>query len=381
MIKNLIHLVIHLIRHPGRTLLLPLKIMRLCRVIAPIYSPKYPLVLLRAVRLYFEKGYKPEEALLCGLLEPDCSESQISKFVSTIEMLKIQKTLNPETWRPTVENKGIFYRYCDALGFPVPELYALFFKEAAGYATEGSYFRSRDAWREFIDTKLPSTFVVKPARCGYGVGIAVFERDQERGFIDAASGELYKADDLYERMRSFPYDDAFVIQERLRNHPDLVRLSGTPYLQTIRVLTYVDRHGRCRIQYASLKVIVGRNVIDNLQLGKTGNMPAPISLENGILRPAVTNTPNVSGFQTVFFHPDTGVPFEGFPVPLWEEACVLVRAVALKFLPLRTVGWDIALTPDGPYIVEGNWNAGPPVESKMMDVITATLREDEQVGE
>ena len=44
---------------------------------------------------------------------------------------------------------------------------------------------------------------------------------------------------------------------------------------------------------------------------------------------------------------------------LWKESCQLAIETARNFLPLRIVGWDIAITPNGPSIVEGNAWADP----------------------
>jgi len=45
-------------------------------------------------------------------------------------------------------------------------------------------------------------------------------------------------------------------------------------------------------------------------------------------------------------------------LPFWDEACALAETAARHFLPIRTIGWDVALTPEGPVILEGNfwWN-------------------------
>lgn len=341
--------------------------------IVPFYSPKYPGVLLRAARLLLEKGFDPYEALRLGLLELDFPKTELCKFASKREMMRIQLSLNPMSWISLIEDKSIFYMYCNALGIPVPKLYAIFFRETTGYSTNGSILRTRDDWQEFINMALPSEFIVKPARGAYGVGVMCFLRTRYKEFVNAATGKLYKAKDIYDTMLSYAADNAFVIQERLMNHPDLIRLSGTEYLQTLRVFTLVDKNGQCRILHANFKSIVGQNIIDNQHWGRTGNLSAQISLDKGTLKPAVKLTPNVSGIKIVFSHPKTGVSFEGFHIPLWNDVCRLVKETSLKFLPLRTIGWDIAVTPKGPYIVEGNAFADPPSGQKIMDVILASF--------
>ena len=57
-------------------------------------------------------------------------------------------------------------------------------------------------------------------------------------------------------------------------------------------------------------------------------------------------------------HPDTGVPFAGLRIPMYEEALALVRNASRHFGFMRTIGWDVAITPDGPMLIEANayWN-------------------------
>ena len=192
-------------------------------------------------------------------------------------------------------------------------------------------------------------------------------------FVDVSSSIQYAAKDIYDMM--FMAGEDFVIQERLKNHPELMRLSGTQSLQTLRVWTFVNKKGQSCILAAFFKPIVGQNITDNHDHGRTGNLLSDIILDKGTLKSAVKFTPNVSGMTTVTSHPKTGIPFEGFNIPLWDDVCSLAKEVALKFLPLRIIGWDIAVTPNGPYIIEGNIFADPINQHKNMDVILSKVLE------
>jgi len=50
-----------------------------------------------------------------------------------------------------------------------------------------------------------------------------------------------------------------------------------------------------------------------------------------------------------------------------------VEATAVKFWPLRTIGWDVALTPNGPRIVEGNVWWDPPNQHDCMGRLVEAL--------
>ena len=53
-------------------------------------------------------------------------------------------------------------------------------------------------------------------------------------------------------------------------------------------------------------------------------------------------------------HPDTGVTFEGYKIPYFEDAIDLAKKATERFYGFCSIGWDIAITSDGPTIIEGN---------------------------
>ncbi len=53
-------------------------------------------------------------------------------------------------------------------------------------------------------------------------------------------------------------------------------------------------------------------------------------------------------------HPKTGVKFKGFVIPFWDDVLKLVEKASAVVPEVGYVGWDIAITPNGPVIVEGN---------------------------
>ena len=58
--------------------------------------------------------------------------------------------------------------------------------------------------------------------------------------------------------------------------------------------------------------------------------------------------------KKVTAHPDTGVTFEGYKIPFFDEAVALAKRATECFYGFCSIGWDIAITTDGPIIIEGN---------------------------
>ena len=366
--------VVKLFIQPANRIRRLIRIGRLCGRVRPLLSRDYRRGFCRAVQLCRQERFLPDEAFRLGLFDPELSEEESACFVSRKKLTRVQESLNPVSWAPLLKDKSLLYRYCRAVDIPIPELYAIYFQDMPGWSNTGSFIEGRSGWGRFINDELPREFVIKPARSALGKGIMAFRRS-ENDFIDA-EGKSYSASGICDLMWGNCEFSCFVIQERLRNHPELVRLSGNDNLQTVRMISFVDMAGGADILQAQLKLITGDNVTDNFEYGLTGNIQAQVSVADGKLSHAITIAPDGSGIKTVAAHPQTDICLAGFQLPFWAEACRLVKCAALKFSPIRTIGWDVALTGDGPVVLEGNiwWN--PPNQHKCMDRLLETLCSD-----
>ncbi|MBF2055266.1 MAG: hypothetical protein IGS03_17595 [Candidatus Sericytochromatia bacterium] len=63
-----------------------------------------------------------------------------------------------------------------------------------------------------------------------------------------------------------------------------------------------------------------------------------------------------SFFTPLASHPDTGAALVGLQLPDFEQVLRLVKTAARRLPLVRAVGWDIALSAQGPCLIEGNDN-------------------------
>ena len=149
---------------------------------------------------------------------------------------------------------------------------------------------------------------------------------------------------LIQRLKATGNDfvEAFVTQ-----HKDLMQLSPSG-LNTVRIITQLDKNDQVHIIGARLRITVN-SAIDNLA---AGNIAAPIDLETG----QVTGPGVYSDITKTdeYRHPVTGVEIVGFQVPFWPETLEMCKAAALLDTRNRSIGWDVAITDDGPELIEGN---------------------------
>jgi hypothetical protein len=92
--------------------------------------------------------------------------------------------------------------------------------------------------------------------------------------------------------------------------------------------------------------------VDNM---KAGGLIVPVALADGALGRACFGY----GGQDHDIHPATGAPIAGRTLPDWAAAIALaVDAHARAFADYVLIGWDVAFTPQGPLLIEGNGKPG-----------------------
>lgn len=331
-------------------------------------SINYLRVLLRNIRICNQRGYTPIEAFRLGFFSADFDTSLLDKFTSRKALTKIQEGLNPPSCAELVKNKVLFYSFCLEVKIRVPQWYVVSGGERQFWNSYNNKMMSSVKDKtEFIKQELPGEFAIKPARGAYGEGVIIINRINE-GFKDT-DGNSYSASELHDYIQS-RYPDGFVVQQRIENHPAIVALTGSEALQTVRIISLIGREGSCRVIHGHFKPITKVGVfIDTYLDGLTGNVEVPVDIEKGTLVAGNQITSTGQGIITISKHPLTGNSFEGFKLPGWHEACSIVKEAAYKILPIRTIGWDVALTPSGPYIIEANIWWDPPNQHRRMDEI------------
>lgn len=346
---------------------------RLCLRVTSLFSKNYFPTLIQTIRLCEREGFLPDEAYQFGLFQPELSPEILGQYFSKKSMTRLQSLLNPKPWIYVTEDKGIFYRFAGAWGIPIPRLYALYYRKSPGWALPNIVLSDKKAWTRFLEDHVPGDFVMKPCRGVYGRNVRIFIKSNE-GF-QSPFGEKYSAGEIYDLMAKDPVYDRYVIQERLVNHPEIVRLTGTPYLQTVRISTLMDENDKCHVLHSSFRMVMGDQVIDNFSSGRSGNLLSGVVMDKGVLKQGITRDEKGMIAREVWTHPRTGGRIEGFRVPSWEACLRLVKESAPKFLPIRTLGWDVGLTPQGPVIVEANMFWDPPNQSRCGRVLLRKAKE------
>ncbi|SDQ50115.1 sugar-transfer associated ATP-grasp domain-containing protein [Microbacterium sp. cf332] len=138
-----------------------------------------------------------------------------------------------------------------------------------------------------------------------------------------------------------------LVEEVIRQHDDLAALcAGT--VNTTRVTTYFDGE---RTHVLAMAQKFGRGAVSDQNA--FGGFYAMLD-ETG----RATGDGYDSNDRVYPTHPDSGIRIADFRLPLLDEVLDFVDRLARVVPQVRYVGWDIAVSPTGPVLVEGNWAAG-----------------------
>ena len=304
-------------------------------------------------RVVVLKGFYLKDAFRWGLLNPAVGQDEIEKNIGTRIYPFIRSPFNHLQCISMTNDKGIFHKYCTMLGIPTPELYGALYPGNSGWTNEGIYLRGKSEWVDFIQNRLPQDFVIKPMTGTRGKAIRIFSREGEN-FFEISSRMSYTASDLFSSMTKNKTYNSHIIQERVYNHDYIKRINNSNFLQTVRIVTVIDKSGRTKVPFATLKVNNTDNPADNYYHGITGNYCCLVDVESGKLSECYIDTDSGYGPKLIETHPETQVRLNGYQLPYWDQVLSVIMDAAQKFTPPRSYGWDVAITQNGPLVIEAN---------------------------
>jgi len=166
-------------------------------------------------------------------------------------------------------------------------------------------------------------------------------------------GRALSLDDLIAVLARRSRQVALIVVPRLRNHPAIADLAEQSLI-TLRVFTCLDRQGVPLIALAMLRIL---GKLEPSWQMKT-EWGAAIDVATGRLGDLVSDQPHLFNGRYPT-HPVNGRSVAGRPVtgrivPLWPAVCEIALAGHRLAADRLLIGWDIAVTPEGPVILEAN---------------------------
>ncbi|HMQ92408.1 MAG TPA: sugar-transfer associated ATP-grasp domain-containing protein [Amaricoccus sp.] len=299
-------------------------------------------------------GFSDEEILIFGL--EDCPDERVMDFISQELITRVLRPHLNGSQRHVLADKWATQALLASIGVPVPKLYGLYHPQV-GMTAAGEPLTTPEEFAELIRGELPCRLFLKPrgGRQGHEVRAVDAAPDADgipcaktaagtqtlAAFLDALPMEAADGQD-----RSC---EGYLVQGFIDQHPAVAAFNPGS-VNTVRIITFRGLTGEVTIDAAFLRTGRAGAQMDNWS---QGGLVADVDLATGAVTRAFGSLKHEAP-RRVATHPDSGVAFEGFVLPDWPRALEACRKAARVFSGVRWVGWDVAMTPAGPVIVEGN---------------------------
>ena len=316
--------------------------------------------------LRYGAGYKDYELIGFYKLNHKQRDSMITRGRND----KIVKKLNNKSYWHLFNNKNEFNTF-----------FSKFIPRNWVYIDYTKAKQSKDIYKneEFVKFKRfiggQTAFFAKPndGQCGKGilkidtVNLDAFLKEHnievDAGYKLPKDGtieysvEMLKSDngDLYNNrargLFKFLLDnELYLLEQPIVQHEKMNELNPSS-VNTCRLVSIMNEKNEVTILASFIRIGNGVNVVDNFN---SGGMTAKVDVTTGkIMEDAVNKEGKV--FE---MHPLTNTKIKGFEIPFFEEAKNMVIEAAKMSTNVRYVGWDVAITENGPTLVEGNQYPG-----------------------
>ena len=231
-------------------------------------------------------------------------------------------------------DKFVFGMYLQALGFPTPQITAICDRNSLTWLGR----QETEPLETLVQQDRLDVFIKDLlGECGEGV----FSVKVREGKL-TVNGLPHSIEELRRKITG-----KSLLQARVTQHPEMDALNPHS-VNCMRIIT-ARKQDKVVPLSALLKVGSSKSPCDNWAAGgiilgidlQTGKLS-----ENGFYKAAYG--------RKVTEHPETGVRFKDFKIPYFAESMDLAERVHQVFYGIHSIGWDIAVTPTGPTILEGN---------------------------
>lgn len=188
----------------------------------------------------------------------------------------------------------------------------------------------KETVRDFVKGKKYLFCKPRSAECGKGI---------EK--VDTESFENFDA--LYEYLTTHNF---YNIEECVIQHPQMDVLYPKA-VNCMRIITLIGDDGQPHLVYIVQKMGYNGRFLDN------NGLFSPVDPETGKMKYPAHSGDTLKGI-IYEEHPDTHVKIPGFQLPFVPEAVQMCLKAAMVEPRVRYVGWDVAITKNGPVIIEGN---------------------------
>ena len=253
-----------------------------------------------------------------------------NNYTSRLLMYRFQKKFNKQNDRNIFKNKNLFNTT---------------FKSFISQKTWNlSQTTSLNNFLKWVSETKPSKIVLKDPWAQAGKAVLVLD-------VKCFHNNLFIDSIPLSKKLSEKSDDSYTLaEEYVLQHNILMKLFPDA-VNTIRITTFLHSTNCVEFLYAIIRIGFDKPV-DNFD---AGGISALIDLTTGmVIGKGVFKDPFKG--RNLESHPTTNSQIYGLKIPYWQKILKMVKSAAMTVPSVRTVGWDVIITENGPALLEGNDN-------------------------
>ena len=166
---------------------------------------------------------------------------------------------------------------------------------------------------------------------------------RERSYRLLGKSELNEKEKIFSELKNLLLKKPILIQPLLQNHNFIAPYCPKGLLACIRLVT-IKKPSRTHIMDAILQI--------PLTTSHNAISPYRIHIESGALELINPSSVELTEAQENAQHSK----LNGLAVPMWDKAIKSAKLAHDSFPNILTIGWDIGITPNGVFLIEGNIN-------------------------
>lgn len=267
-----------------------------------------------------------------------------NEYVTYIEFMTERDRLNlsnPHNDSAILRNKLFFESVACSLSIPTPINVA--------YSDNGILYKLHQGssnqinWEKLTELLSDCVIYIKPIDGECGTGIIK---------IKISHGNIYAKGKpiTMSEIKTLCKNGRYIFQKEMIQHHEMSRIYPNS-VNTIRMTTVRNpKTGEIEVLPPTLRIGAHGSYVDNFS---KGGVIVAMDTETGKLAEWGFFKP-MYGFKSKQ-HPDTKILFSSFQVPFYQEAKLKAKHFH-SFLNLHSIGWDIAISEEGPVFIEGNDN-------------------------
>jgi putative polysaccharide biosynthesis protein len=279
------------------------------------------------------------------LYDQGLTEASLARFVGKRIQHQMHMACNDARWFAACDDKLLWSAILAGARLPIPETVAVFSEKGR----HGIYRPLADqaTLAQFIADPAKHPLFCKPVDGMFSIG--AFRVEGASGnMLMLGGGEQRSAEDVARFMSSLS-PAGYLLQKVMKPAAEMAPILGNA-LASIRFLVLLTEQGPA-VESAVIKIPMRDQVADNYW--RDGNMLGAIDLNSGRIARIVTGT---GAKLRVIEHDAAGSgSLVGSAVPDFDAARSLCLKAAALFPGIRTQSWDVALTADGPVLLELNF--------------------------